>query len=377
MKKSIAYVLVLSILAACGGKKENGKLADLQKMLAEKEAQVSKLNQDIKEINEKIALLDPTAAGAGKTKLVTITELKTSSFRNYIDVMGKVDADKNTNLSPKVPGTIYRVLVSAGQQVREGQVLAEIDANAVLQGVEELKTQLRFVTDVYEKQKALWDQKIGSEIQYLSAKNNKEALEKKMATINEQVDMYKIRAPFSGVIDEVMIKVGQVAAPGMPAIRLVNFSGLKVVANVSETYISKIKQGNGVRISFPDMNKEVDGRISYAANVVDPMTRCIKVESALSSTENLKPNMIAVLKISDYTNSNAIVVPVNAVQNSEEGQYVMVAVQKDGKYIAERRIVQVGLTYNGQTEIKGGLNTGDKLITTGFQELNNGDVIKF
>lgn len=377
MKKSIAYVLVLSILAACGGKQEIGKLADLQKSLAEKEAQVSKLNQEIKEINEKIALLDPNAATAGKTKLVTITELKTSSFRNFIDVMGKVDADKNTTLSPKVPGTISRVLVSAGQQVREGQVLAEIDANAVVQGVEELKTQLRFVTEVYEKQKSLWDQKIGSEIQYLSAKNNKEALEKKMATINEQVDMYKIRAPFAGVVDEVMIKVGQIGAPGMPAIRLVNFSGLKVVANVSETYISKIKQGNGVRISFPDMNKEIDGRISYAANVVDPMTRCIKVESAVSSSENLKPNMIAVLKISDYTNSNAIVVPVNAVQNSEEGQYVMVAVQKDGKYIAERRIVQVGQTYNGQTEIKGGLSTGDKLITTGFQELNNGDVIKF
>lgn len=377
MKKSIAYVLVLSILAACGGKQEIGKLADLQKSLAEKEAQVSKLNQEIKEINEKIAQLDPNAASAGKTKLVTITELKTSSFRNFIDVMGKVDADKNTTLSPKVPGTITRVLVAAGQQVREGQVLAEIDANAVVQGVEELKTQLRFVTEVYEKQKALWDQKIGSEIQYLSAKNNKEALEKKMATINEQVDMYKIRAPFAGIVDEVMIKVGQIGAPGMPAIRLVNFSGLKVVANVSETYISKIKQGNGVRISFPDMNKEIDGRISYAANVVDPMTRCIKVESAVSSSENLKPNMIAVLKISDYTNSNAIVVPVNAVQNSEEGQYVMVAVQKDGKYIAERRIVQVGLTYNGQTEIKGGLSTGDKLITTGFQELNNGDVIKF
>jgi len=189
--------------------------------------------------------------------------------------------------------------------------------------------------------------------------------------------MYRIRAPFNGVVDDVFIKVGQVAAPGFPAIRLVNFSGLKVVANLAETYLAKVKAGNSVRVEFPDLKTSTNSTVKYVAGVVDPMTRSIKVEAAVTSISGLKPNMIAVLKITDYSNSNAIVVPVNTIQTNEEGSFVLVAAKENGKSVARKKMVIVGATYNGMTEVKSGLTEGDQLITTGFQELNDGDQIAY
>jgi membrane fusion protein (multidrug efflux system) len=375
MKKMTLFFAFAAVIASCGGKKSN--LEQLKADLADKRKQVSTLNDEIKGLEEKIAKLDTSASKGAKSKLIQITEIKNSSFTNYIDVMGKVDADKNANLSAKVPGMVTKVFVTPGSQVREGQILAEIDNSAMSAGIEELKSQMRFANDLFDKQKALWDQKIGSEVQFLSAKNNKDALEKKLATLNEQLDMYRIKAPFNGVVDDVFIKVGQVAAPGIPAIRLVNFSGLKVVANVAETYLSMVKAGNQVRIEFPDLNASTQTTLHYVAGVVDPMTRCIKVEAGVNNIAGIKPNMIAVMKISDYSNAKTIVVPVNTVQSNDEGTFVLVAASENGKMIARRRAVVTGPTYNGQTEIKSGLSVGDKLITNGFQDLNDGDDIAF
>jgi membrane fusion protein (multidrug efflux system) len=374
MKKLIFALSAVVVLASCGG---GSRLEEVKAELAAKKKEVSTLNEDIKKLEMELAKLDTGVKAAGKSTLISVTEIKKTSFTNYIDVMGKVDADKNANLSAKVPGMVTRVYVTPGSNVREGQVLAEIDNSAMSAGVEELKQQMRFATDLYEKQKSLWDQKIGSEVQFLSAKNNKEALEKKLTTLNEQLDMYRIRAPFNGVVDDVFIKVGQVAAPGFPAIRLVNFSGLKVTANLAETYLAKVKAGNSVRVEFPDLKTSTNSTVNYVAGVVDPMTRSIKVEASVTNISGLKPNMIAVLKITDYSNSNAVVVPVNTVQSNEEGSFVLVASQENGKMVARKKMVAVGATYNGMTEVKSGLQEGDQLITTGFQELNDGDQIAF
>jgi RND family efflux transporter MFP subunit len=374
MKKLIFALSAVVVLASCGG---GSRLEEVKAELAAKKKEVTTLNDDIKKLEMELAKLDTGVKASGKSTLISVTEVKKASFTNYIDVMGKVDADKNANLSAKVPGMVTRVYVTPGSNVREGQVLAEIDNSAMSAGVEELKQQMRFATDLYEKQKSLWDQKIGSEVQFLSAKNNKEALEKKLTTLNEQLDMYRIRAPFNGVVDDVFIKVGQVAAPGFPAIRLVNFSGLKVTANLAETYLAKVKAGNSVRVEFPDLKTSTNSTVNYVAGVVDPMTRSIKVEASVTNISGLKPNMIAVLKITDYSNSNAVVVPVNTVQSNEEGSFVLVAVKENGKMIARKKMVSVGATYNGMTEVKSGLQEGDQLITTGFQELNDGDQIAY
>ncbi|MEY4852493.1 MAG: hypothetical protein RIS99_888 [Bacteroidota bacterium] len=374
MKKLIFALSAVVVLASCGG---GSRLEEVKAELAAKKKEVTTLNDDIKKLEMELAKLDTGVKASGKSTLISVTEVKKASFTNYIDVMGKVDADKNANLSAKVPGMVTRVYVTPGSNVREGQVLAEIDNSAMSAGVEELKQQMRFATDLYEKQKSLWDQKIGSEVQFLSAKNNKEALEKKLTTLNEQLDMYRIRAPFNGVVDDVFIKVGQVAAPGFPAIRLVNFSGLKVTANLAETYLAKVKAGNSVRVEFPDLKTSTNSTVNYVAGVVDPMTRSIKVEASVTNISGLKPNMIAVLKITDYSNSNVVVVPVNTVQSNEEGSFVLVAVKENGKMIARKKMVSVGATYNGMTEVKSGLQEGDQLITTGFQELNDGDQIAY
>jgi len=374
MKKLIFALSAVVVLASCGG---GSRLEEVKAELAAKKKEVTTLNDDIKKLEMELAKLDTGVKASGKSTLISVTEVKKASFTNYIDVMGKVDADKNANLSAKVPGMVTRVFVTPGSNVREGQVLAEIDNSAMAAGLEELKQQMRFAADLYEKQKSLWDQKIGSEVQFLSAKNNKEALEKKLTTLNEQLDMYRIRAPFNGVVDDVFIKVGQVAAPGFPAIRLVNFSGLKVTANLAETYLAKVKAGNSVRVEFPDLKTSTNSTINYVAGVVDPMTRSIKVEASVTNLSGLKPNMIAVLKITDYFNSNAVVVPVNTVQTNEEGSFVLVAVKENGKTVARKKMVTVGATYNGMTEVKSGLLEGDQLITTGFQELNDGDQIAY
>jgi len=374
MKKLIFALSAVVVLASCGG---GSRLEEVKAELAAKKKEVATLNDDIKKLEAELAKLDTAVKTLGKSTLISVAEVKKTAFTNYIDVMGKVDADKNANLSANVPGMVTRVFVTPGTNVREGQVLAEIDNSAMAAGLEELKQQMRFATDLYEKQKSLWDQKIGSEVQFLSAKNNKEALEKKLTTLNEQLDLYRIRAPFNGVIDEVFIKVGQVAAPGFPAIRLVNFSGLKVTANLAETYLSKVKAGNSVRIEFPDLKTFTNSTVKYVAGVVDPMTRSIKVEATVSNLAGLKPNMIAVLKITDYSNSSAVVVPVNTVQTNEEGSFVLVAVKENGKTVARKKAVVVGATYNGMTEVKSGLIEGDQLITTGFQELNDGDQIAY
>jgi len=229
---------------------------------------------------------------------------------------------------------------------------------------------------MYDKQKNLWDQKIGSEVQYISAKNNYESLQKRLATMNQQLGMARIKAPITGIVDEVYVKTGQTVAPGMPCFRIVNSSKLKIKADVAESFAGKIKQGNRVKLFFPDLNKESDGVVSYSSKVIDVINRSFKIEIPLNSNEEYKPNMLAKIKIVNYSNEKAMVVPINTIRTVGDESFIMVAEEKNGKNIAKKHTVTLGLTYNGQTEILSGLVVGDKLITVGYQELEDGDEIK-
>ncbi len=356
------------LLVACGAPDPQTQLAELKK-------QHSELTEKIKTLEESLVASDSTSNQ--KTKAVLVSALTKAPFMHYVQVQGKLDAEESVNLSTKMGGEVTKIYVTEGQEVRAGQVLAETDNQVMIQGIAELKSQLDFANTVFEKQQKLWDQKIGSEIQYLSAKNNKDALEKKLSTLQEQSEMSKIKAPLSGVIDAVDIKVGQIIAPGMPSIRIVNLSKLKIKADVAEAYASKIKTGKNVTIFFPDLNKEVSGKISYAARVINPITRAFSVEIDLDNNEEYRANMIAVVKIVDYQNDAAIAIPVNILNTSESGQYVYVAEKASKGNIAKRVPVKTGSVYNGKTEILSGLNEGDLLITTGYQSLNEGEYITF
>jgi RND family efflux transporter MFP subunit len=274
-------------------------------------------------------------------------------------------------------GVITSVLVKEGDRVSKGQTLAVIDDAVLRQSVEELKTGLDLASTVFEKQQNLWNQKIGSEVQYLQAKNNKEGLERKLATLNSQLAMARITSPISGVIDEVNIKPGEAAAPGLGVIRVVNLSEVKVKARIADSYINAVKKGDEVKITLPDIKEEFSGKVSFVGQVVNPQSRTFDIEVSLKNRdEKLKPNMLAVVNINDKTVKDAIVIDANFVQQSESGDIVFVAGTEGNSQKAEMRKVKTGLTYNGQVEVLEGLKAGERLITSGYQDLVDGQVIK-
>jgi RND family efflux transporter MFP subunit len=274
-------------------------------------------------------------------------------------------------------GVITSVSVKEGDRVSKGQTLAVIDDAVLRQSVEELKTGLDLANTVFEKQQNLWNQKIGSEVQYLQAKNNKEGLERKLATLNSQLAMARITSPISGVIDEVNIKPGEAAAPGLGVIRVVNLSDIKVKARVADSYIGAVKKGDEVKITLPDIKEEFSGKVSFVGQVVNPQSRTFDMEVSLKNRdEKLKPNMLAIVNINDKTVKDAIVIDANFVQQSESGDIVFVAGTEGNSQKAEMRKVKTGLTYNGQVEVLEGLKAGERLITSGYQDLVDGQVIK-
>ena len=373
MKHILFLASSLVVLASCGGGKSGDKKAELEKLRSQQSELAAKITALEKEINA----TDTT--DGGHKKVVAVSIAAPAAFAHYIELQAKVDADENVSVSPMMPGTVSKILVKVGDEVRAGQVLAELDHSVTSSGIEELKSQLAFANQVYAKQKNLWDQKIGSEIQFLTAKNNKEALEKKLVTMNETVAMAKITSPISGTVDAVDVKIGQAAAPGMPCMRVVNMNSLKVKGEVAESYASKVKKGNPVVIVFPDLNEEVKAQISFVAKVINPMTRSFSVEVKLADNKDYHPNMVAVMKIIDYSSDSALVVPINIVQDGEqEGtNYLYTAAMENNVKVARKTSVKLGMAYNGQTEVKEGLKAGDEIITSGYQDLNDGEKIQY
>lgn len=367
MKKLIYIAFVAVAFAACSDSKSGDKKAELDKLKTEEAA----LRDKIMKLESE---LGANKKDAGNVIDVLVTNVKTQKFQHFIQVQAKVDGDENISVSPQMAGTISRVNVKVGDKVSKGTVLAQLDDQMYSKGVDELESARDFANTVYKKQKALWDQKIGTEIQYLTAKNNLESVDKKLATLREQLDMSRIKSPINGTVDAVDFKVGQAVAPGMPGLRVVNFANLKVKAEVAEAYISKVKKGDDVVVSFPDLGKTINTKVSYSGKVIDPLNRTFNVEIGMNSKDvDLHPNMVAVISIADYSSDNVVVLPLSAVQNTPEGSYVFVA---QGK-VARKRTIVTGRNYNGTVEVKEGLKADDPVITTGYQNLVDGQAIKY
>lgn len=370
MKNNTYTYLSLGLLAvavACGAP---DKKAELEKLKSEQSA----LAEKISALEEEIKKTDTTKNANAKFIIVSFEEIKKKPFTHYIQVQGKIDSDKNVEVSSSIGGSVDHVYVVKGQQVQAGTLLAKTDGEQILKGIQEVDKQLELANQLYDKQKRLWEQQIGTEVQYLQAKNQKESLESRKATLQEQYSKTSIRAPFSGVIDEVYTKEGQLLSPGMPAFRLVNTNDLKLIAKVSESYISKVKVNQEAIATFPDVNKEIKTRVKVVGDVIDPVNRTFQVDLDLKQDKNLlKANMISYIKIKDYTNPSVIVIPVNLVQRNNDKSYVYVA---DGN-VAAKRFITPGQYYDNAVEVMDGLKDGDKLITIGYQDLVEGQPIKF
>lgn len=350
MKKSISY-LSLILITSCSSQQENNlktllkQEAELKKQLAEIESKIQSLRKDS---------IQPI--------LVSVEKLSANYFNSFLTFQGKIDADDNISVSSEMPGTITKIFVKVGDNVKAGQVLAETDARTILQSIQALQSNLDFVNELYEKQKKLWEQKIGTEVQYLQIKSQKENLEKTLASLQEQLRMTKIISPIDGTVDAIDIKVGQLVAPGMPAIRVINFNKLKAKADVPENYISQIHPNDKVKIILPDNNDSINARITYVSRTINPISRTFNVEIFIGNNPKLHPNQIAILEINNYSSSKPVIsIPINYIQTDTDGsKFVYIAENNKVKKVK----ITVGKFSKDRAEILSGLKENDCLIKT-------------
>ncbi|MBM3929692.1 MAG: efflux RND transporter periplasmic adaptor subunit [Sphingomonadales bacterium] len=366
--------LTSALVIACGGQESKDPATRLKELQAEQArigAEIQKLQQELRKTGQKTG-----ESLTSQAKLVQVLTLNLDSFQTWVEVQGTVDARQSIEVTAEGMGVVRNIKVNEGQKVTKGQVLAELDQTVLLQSIEEIKGQLDFAQQLYTKQANLWKQNIGSEVQYLGAKNQKESLERRLATVQSQLDMTRIKAPVSGTVDQVYLKLGQSAAMGMPAVRVVNFDDLRVITDLSESYVSRVREGATVDLEFKDLNASAQGRIAYVARSISALNRTFRAEVPLNNRNGLyRPNMIVGMKINDYNSNKAIKIPVNLLQNSEEGPFVMIAQGEGASLKATRVSVTVGRSNGIETEILQGLQAGDRIITTGYNDLNDGQAI--
>jgi membrane fusion protein (multidrug efflux system) len=367
--KNCKYVVLLVtglILATCGPPSEEVQLARLER-------QREVLTEKIEKLKQKMAQKANPGMKREKVMNVEISPVEKGIFRHFIQVQGTVESDNNVLVAPQSSGVVKKIHVQAGNKITKGQLLVELDGAILESSIAEVENGLMLANTIFERQQRLWNKNIGSEIEFLQAKNNKEGLEKKLATLKEQYKMTKIFAPLSGTVDEVLIKEGEMAVAGMGAVRIVQLSNLKIKVDLSEIYISRVKKNDFVHVDLPITGREFDLRVSAVSQVIDPNNRTFQIEMKIPPSEaGIKPNMLSILTINDYTNQEALIVPLNIVQETGQEQFIFVAESINGDWIARRRSVKTGYSYNDRAEILSGLQESEHVVTFGYQNLADG-----
>jgi len=372
---AVAFILILS---SCGNgsKDEKGSLTD-------KRAQLEKLKNDQKKLNDQIAKLQneigstDTSSSLNKGKLVAASPVTEQAFEHYIDLQGHIDADNISYVTPRGgPAQAKAVYIKQGDFVKKGQIIAKLDDDVQLKQLQQLKTQLAYAEDVYRRQKNLWDQGIGTEIQLKTAENNVNNLKDQINTTTAGWEMTNVRSEVTGYVETMNLRVGEVLGnTPQPQIVIVNSSTLKAVTDIPENYLGKIHKGMSVNIKLPDVNLEFNSSISLMNQTIGLNNRAVTTESKIPYNPNVHINQVAQVRIKDYANPRAIVIPLTVLQTDENGKYVYVMDTENGKKVAKKKIVQVGEIYGNNIEVKGGLNVGDQLITEGFQSLYEGQAV--
>jgi membrane fusion protein, multidrug efflux system len=371
----IVAITAAFIFTACGGKK-GSELELKKKELSELKTQSRTLTDQIAKLEKEVGRMDPGSKAEVKPKNVGIDTLGKINFQHFEEVQGQVDAADNVLAMQPMPGMVTQIMVREGDHVGRGQVLYLTDASTYEKQIAIVETQLALARTAYEKQDRLWKQNIGSEIQLLTAQTNKEALEKQIATLRATIELSKCKSPIDGSVDEVRVKLGDMAAPSalMPGVRVINGSRIVVKAKMSDAHINDVHKGDKVKVVFPDIDRTVDAVVTFVAQVVDRQTRTFNIEVRLDNRSNeIKANIVAKLLINDKSVNGALVVPTNLIQHSEQGDYVLIAV--DGK--AVKKLITAGASYNGQTVITTGLTEGDAIINFGYSEVVDGQAITY
>ncbi len=337
---------------------------------------MKELSSMIAQLEEQIAEEDPTVRK--RTKLITTIAAEQKDFSHFVEIQGAVKSDDLVDVTSEMAGRILSLKAKEGQQVRKGQLIAELDLEQLKKQMAELQTSIDLATTVFERQKRLWDQNIGSEIQYLQAKSDKERLEKSMETLEFQLTKGKVYAPISGVVEREVLQSGEIASPGLPILQILNTSKLKVVADVPENLLRSVKLGETVTIQFPALDLERTARISRIGATIDPANRTFSVEVNLRSAGGgLKPNLLANMMIKDYAVEDAVVIPLHLIQQEVGGKdFVFVVGDEAGDKVAKKAYVQMGFTYKGEALIEQGLKGGEQLIAEGNRSLTENALVE-
>jgi len=368
MNRFLISIFIAATLFSCS----QAEHSDLDKLISKRDS----LQVEMNKLNVIIDELD--TAHVKESALVSVDTLSIGKFEHYFEVQGIVEAQNNVTLVAEIPAVITDIHVKEGQKVKKGNLLVTLDNMLINNQIEELRTKLELATFVYEKQKNLREENIGSELDFETAKNNKETLEKALETTKTQLSKTKIRAPYDGVVDEIFPREGEIAGPQFPLIRFVSLGQVSIKVDVPESYLSKIKAGDQVEVKFPDLGISHLSTIHQRGSFIKPLNRTFVISVNLPHDDNLLPNLIGVVKIKDFELENALLIhQENIMQDSEGRDYVFIAVEEDNKNVARKIFVESGLSYKGYTFIIDGLTAEDKVIAEGARSVVDGETVRW
>jgi membrane fusion protein (multidrug efflux system) len=372
MKKIIALFITLIFIIACGDGTQKSSLEELNIQKTAIIAKMDSLNTELQKVEKQISKIDTNK----KLHVITVLPVKNEIFKHFIEIQGVVQADKNIEIRPELGGTVKAIYVKEGQQVNAGQVLLQLDDSSIKNNIDELNTQLSLANTTFERQKRLWEQKIGSEMQFLQAKAQKEGLENNLVSLKTQSSKMRITAPFSGIVDEIFPRNGELTNPQMPVVRLLNLDNVYVEADITETYLPVIKIGTETMLFFPSINKEMTSEISQVGNYINPNNRSFKTRINIpNKDQTIKPNLLADLKILDFQ-IEGITIPSTLVQKDQQGNtYVFTIKNENDETIVVKSLITVENEYNNQVYISEGLTENDQLVNAGARIVKAGDLV--
>ena len=376
MKKIFIFLITAGLLFSCS----NGNKAEdaIKKQIAEYKKELAEINDKIKELEQQLTdEPDEITHQRAKTAVKTIV-IEKQPFSHYFEATGELESVSAAFISPEVSGQITEVKVVEGQKVKKGQLLAKLNTTLIEKNISEVKTQLNLAEIIYNKQKELWDKNIGSERQYLEAKNNYESLQNKLNTLWAQYNMSIIHSPISGYVEQIILKEGELATPGMQLMQIVNLDQLYVTTKLSEAYLSVVHIGDTVEIRFPSFPQLVLKKaIHRISNVVNKQNRTFVVQVKIDNPDGmLKPNLLANIRIHDYNSPASIVIPSILIKEDMKGSYIFVAEKNSENWLARKKYVETGISYKNKTEVLSGLQEGQNIITDGYSNVSDGIAVR-
>ncbi|WP_417600834.1 efflux RND transporter periplasmic adaptor subunit [Owenweeksia hongkongensis] len=367
-------IIAISVFAVACSTQEASSLEEKRALLGEKESEVAALQAEIETLKEEISEMDTTSSEVSTS--IKVAELKKQKFSHHVQLTGTVTSKENIMISAEAGGRIVSVPAEEGQKVSKGQILVRIENEAVGNQLAEAKTAFELAETTYKKRKNLWDQNIGSEIEYLQAKSNFESTRSRYAQIQTQYNNTMIKAPINGSVDVIQVNEGEFVSVGTPIVRVVDLAKVEIEAELSEQYMTNVHKGDSVKVKIPALGVELTAPVTFVSQVINPDNRSFKVKVNLDNKDGrIKPNVLANLMINDYTNDTAIVVPSKVITKDLKGDFVYVASNEGGELKAIKKYIKKGRSSGPETEILSGLKEGDKIITDGYNQVNNGETV--